>query len=215
MVEVPVGFKWFVPGLIDGSFGFGGEESAGASFLRRDGCVNQRRGPPDPRPARRLGDAGAQRDHAKGNAGGSSGEAGDPAYARVDAPADREQKAKLAALSDDVTASSTWPARRSPTSSPTAPATAPRSAGSRSSPRVRGSPPGRAGPKTSTRSTPSPSAAPTIFAEVQAAARDVVSAALGSSSSDERPTSALGLLDVAGRRMDRADHRPRRPRSAR
>ncbi len=39
MVEVPVGFKWFVPGLIDGSFGFGGEESAGASFLRRDGSV--------------------------------------------------------------------------------------------------------------------------------------------------------------------------------
>ena len=37
LVEVPVGFKWFVPGLIDGSFGFGGEESAGASFLRRDG----------------------------------------------------------------------------------------------------------------------------------------------------------------------------------
>src|SRR5262249_770874 len=39
MVEVPVGFKWFVPGLIDGSFGFGGEESAGASFLRRDGAT--------------------------------------------------------------------------------------------------------------------------------------------------------------------------------
>ena len=39
MVEVPVGFKWFVPGLIDGSFGFGGEESAGASFLRTDGSV--------------------------------------------------------------------------------------------------------------------------------------------------------------------------------
>src|SRR3954470_8564351 len=39
MVEFPVGFKWFVPGLIDGSFGFGGEESAGASFLRRDGSV--------------------------------------------------------------------------------------------------------------------------------------------------------------------------------
>src|SRR3954451_1590808 len=38
-VEVPVGFKWFVPGLIDGSFGFGGEESAGASFLRRDGSA--------------------------------------------------------------------------------------------------------------------------------------------------------------------------------
>src|SRR4051812_49375427 len=39
LVEVPVGFKWFVPGLIDGSFGFGGEESAGASFLRTDGSV--------------------------------------------------------------------------------------------------------------------------------------------------------------------------------
>src|SRR5699024_9937872 len=39
LVEVPVGFKWFVPGLIDGSVGFGGEESAGASFLRRNGQV--------------------------------------------------------------------------------------------------------------------------------------------------------------------------------
>src|SRR5690606_1466332 len=39
LVEVPVGFKWFVPGLIDGSIGFGGEESAGASFLRKRGTV--------------------------------------------------------------------------------------------------------------------------------------------------------------------------------
>src|SRR2546421_6445106 len=39
LLEVPVGFKWFVPGLRDGSLGFGGEESAGASFLRRDGSV--------------------------------------------------------------------------------------------------------------------------------------------------------------------------------
>ena len=39
LIEVPVGFKWFVPGLLDGSVGFGGEESAGASFLRRDGGV--------------------------------------------------------------------------------------------------------------------------------------------------------------------------------
>ena len=39
LVEVPVGFKWFVPGLLDGSFGFGGEESAGASFLRMDGTA--------------------------------------------------------------------------------------------------------------------------------------------------------------------------------
>ena len=39
LVEVPVGFKWFVPGLLDGTIGFGGEESAGASFLRRDGTA--------------------------------------------------------------------------------------------------------------------------------------------------------------------------------
>ncbi|NEB06749.1 phosphoglucomutase, alpha-D-glucose phosphate-specific, partial [Streptomyces sp. SID13726] len=39
LVEVPVGFKWFVPGLLDGTVGFGGEESAGASFLRKDGRV--------------------------------------------------------------------------------------------------------------------------------------------------------------------------------
>src|SRR5699024_3317649 len=39
LIEVPVGFKWFVPGLLSGEFGFGGEESAGASFLRRDGSV--------------------------------------------------------------------------------------------------------------------------------------------------------------------------------
>ena len=39
LVETPVGFKWFVPGLIDGSIAFGGEESAGASFLRTDGTV--------------------------------------------------------------------------------------------------------------------------------------------------------------------------------
>ena len=42
LVEVPVGFKWFAPGLLDGSLGFAGEESAGASFLRRDGTVWQR-----------------------------------------------------------------------------------------------------------------------------------------------------------------------------
>lgn len=39
LIEVPVGFKWFVDGLIEGGIGFGGEESAGASFLRRDGSV--------------------------------------------------------------------------------------------------------------------------------------------------------------------------------
>ncbi|MCD4533324.1 phosphoglucomutase (alpha-D-glucose-1,6-bisphosphate-dependent) [Nocardioides sp. cx-169] len=105
MVEVPVGFKWFVPGLIDGSFGFGGEESAGASFLRTDGStwttdkdgiilallaseILARTGRS---PSEHYADLVAQH--------------GDPAYARIDAPADRAQKAKLAALSpDDVTA---------------------------------------------------------------------------------------------------------------
>ena len=54
LVEVPVGFKWFVPGLLDGSLGFGGEESAGASFLRRDGTrVDHRQGRHPPRAAGR------------------------------------------------------------------------------------------------------------------------------------------------------------------
>jgi phosphoglucomutase len=105
MVEVPVGFKWFVPGLIDGSFGFGGEESAGASFLRRDGKVwttdkdglildllaSEILAVTGKTPSELYAELVARH--------------GDPAYARVDAPADREQKAKLAALSpDDVTA---------------------------------------------------------------------------------------------------------------
>ena len=53
LVEVPVGFKWFVDGLVDGSIGFGGEESAGASFLRRDGTrLDDRQGRDHRRPAR-------------------------------------------------------------------------------------------------------------------------------------------------------------------
>ncbi len=105
VVEVPVGFKWFVPGLLDGSFGFGGEESAGASFLRRDGSVwttdkdgillcllaSEILAVTGSTPSQRYDDLVARY--------------GDPAYARVDAPADRAQKAKLAALSPaDVTA---------------------------------------------------------------------------------------------------------------
>jgi phosphoglucomutase len=107
LVEVPVGFKWFVPGLIDGSFGFGGEESAGASFLRRDGSVwttdkdgvilallaSEILATTGSSPSQRYAALVAQH--------------GEPAYARIDAPANREQKAALAALSpDDVTATS-------------------------------------------------------------------------------------------------------------
>jgi phosphoglucomutase len=99
--EVPVGFKWFVNGLIDGSYGFGGEESAGASFLRKDGTAWS-----------------TDKDgiilcllacEILAVTGRDPGEHyrelvekfGNPVYARMDAPADREQKAKLAALSPE------------------------------------------------------------------------------------------------------------------
>ena len=105
LVEVPVGFKWFVPGLLDGSVGFGGEESAGASFLCRDGSVwtTDKDGIILALLAAeiiaRTGRTPSQR-YAELVA-----EHGDPAYARVDAPADREAKARLKQLSaDDVTA---------------------------------------------------------------------------------------------------------------
>ena len=99
LIEVPVGFKWFVPGLIDGSVGFGGEESAGASFLRLDGkswstdkdglilallaaeitAVTGRT------PSQHYSDLTAK--------------FGAPAYERIDAPASSEQKSKLGKLS--------------------------------------------------------------------------------------------------------------------
>jgi len=104
LLEVPVGFKWFVPGLLDGSVGFGGEESAGASFLRFDGSVwttdkdgiilallaSEILAATGRTPGQHYGELTAAH--------------GDPAYARIDAAASREQKAKLGALSpDDVT----------------------------------------------------------------------------------------------------------------
>lgn len=105
LVEVPVGFKWFVPGLIDGSFGFGGEESAGASFLRRDGGVWTT--DKDGITAALLASeiiATTQKSPSQLYAELVERH-GDPAYARVDAPADRQQKARLGSLSaDDVTA---------------------------------------------------------------------------------------------------------------
>ncbi|OBI94777.1 phosphoglucomutase (alpha-D-glucose-1,6-bisphosphate-dependent) [Mycobacterium asiaticum] len=99
LVEVPVGFKWFVDGLIGGSIGFGGEESAGASFLRRDGSVwttdkdgiilallaSEILAVTGRTPSQRYAELAA--------------EYGAPVYARVDAPADREQKARLSRLS--------------------------------------------------------------------------------------------------------------------
>jgi phosphoglucomutase len=102
LVEVPVGFKWFVPGLLDGSIGFGGEESAGASFLRRDGTVwttdkdgivmdllaieiRSRSGEDPGQLHREL-----------------TRELGAPVYARVDAPATPAEKAILKKLSPEA-----------------------------------------------------------------------------------------------------------------
>jgi len=101
LVEVPVGFKWFVPGLLDGSVAFGGEESAGASFLRRDGRVwtTDKDGI--------ILDLLASEIIAVSGSTPSvryrsiADRLGDPAYARIDAPASREQKAVLAKLSPE------------------------------------------------------------------------------------------------------------------
>jgi phosphoglucomutase len=105
LIEVPVGFKWFVPGLLDGSVGFGGEESAGASFLRRDGSVwttdkdgmllcllaSEIIATTGRTPSEHYADLTAT--------------FGSPAYARIDAAATRQEKAILGKLSpEQVTA---------------------------------------------------------------------------------------------------------------
>jgi len=102
LCEVPVGFKWFVGGLIDGSYGFGGEESAGASFLRRNGTVwtTDKDGIIMDLLAAEI-TATTQRDpgeHYKE----LQNQFGDPVYERIDAPASREQKAVLGKLTSDM-----------------------------------------------------------------------------------------------------------------
>ena len=105
LVEVPVGFKWFVPGLMDGSVGFGGEESAGASFLRHDGTVwsTDKDGLiMDLLAAEIIAVAGKTPSQRYAELADKFGA---PAYARTDADADREQKAILKKLSpEQVTA---------------------------------------------------------------------------------------------------------------
>lgn len=103
--EAPVGFKWFAPGLFDGALCFGGEESAGASFLRRDGTVwtTDKDGP-------LLCLLAAEITAVTGKEPGEhfaeiAAEFGTPSYTRIDSPATPEQKAKLSALApDDVSA---------------------------------------------------------------------------------------------------------------
>lgn len=99
LVEVPVGFKWFVPGLSDGSLGFGGEESAGAAFLRRDGStwVTDKDGIiMDLLAAEMMATTG--RDPAELYRQ-LTATLGDPVYERIDAPATRAQKTLLQKLS--------------------------------------------------------------------------------------------------------------------
>jgi phosphoglucomutase len=99
LIEVPVGFKWFVPGLLDGSVAFGGEESAGASFL----CRNGRPWTTD-KDGIILNLLASEIAALTGSSPSAlyrsiAGRLGDPSYARIDAPASREQKAVLAKLS--------------------------------------------------------------------------------------------------------------------
>lgn len=99
LLEVPVGFKYFVPGLLDGSVGFGGEESAGAAFLRHDGGVWT-----TDKDGIQLALLAAEIQAVTGQSAsqlytGLTEQYGAPAYARVDAPASREEKARLSKLS--------------------------------------------------------------------------------------------------------------------
>ena len=99
LVEVPVGFKWFVPGLIDGSVGFGGEESAGASFLRLDGKSFS-----TDKDGLILALLAAEITAVTGKTPSQhyadlTDRFGAPAYERIDAPANGEQKSKLGKLS--------------------------------------------------------------------------------------------------------------------
>jgi len=112
LLEVPVGFKWFVPGLLDGSVAFGGEESAGASFLQRDGSVwttdkdgiilcllaSEITAVTGASPSAHYRELTATH--------------GDPAYARIDSPATREQKRVLGKLSPEQVAAETLAGER-------------------------------------------------------------------------------------------------------
>jgi phosphoglucomutase len=106
LCEVPVGFKWFAPGLFDGSICFGGEESAGASFLRRDGTVWS-----TDKDGLIMDLLAAEITAVTGKDPGEhyrdlTAEFGTPEYTRLDAPATPEQKRRLAELSpEDVKAS--------------------------------------------------------------------------------------------------------------
>ncbi len=107
LLEVPVGFKWFVDGLLDGSIGFGGEESAGASFLRRDGSVwtTDKDGIV---PCLLAAEIAARTGREPGATYADlTARFGSPAYRRIDAPATPAQKAALGRLAPEQVATST------------------------------------------------------------------------------------------------------------
>jgi len=107
LCEVPVGFKWFVPGLFDGSFCFGGEESAGASFLRQDGTVwaTDKDGPIMDLLAAEI-TARTEKDPGQ-HYHDLTAEFGTPYYTRIDASATPEQKARLEKLSPEAVKAAT------------------------------------------------------------------------------------------------------------
>ena len=107
LLEVPVGFKWFVPGLADGSLAFGGEESAGASFLRMDGTTWT-----TDKDGLIMGLLAAEMRARTGRDPGElyadlTAELGAPSYVRIDRPATREEKAALKKLSPDAVKATT------------------------------------------------------------------------------------------------------------
>ncbi len=106
LAEVPVGFKWFVAGLVDGSYGFGGEESAGASFLRRNGTVwtTDKDGIIMNLLAAEI-TAKTERDPGE-HYGTLENQHGSPVYERMDAPANASQKAILKDLSPELVTAS-------------------------------------------------------------------------------------------------------------
>jgi phosphoglucomutase len=116
LCEVPVGFKWFVRGLVDGSFRFGGEESAGASFLRHDGTAWA-----TDKDGLIMVLLAAETTARTGKDPGEhyrelTREFGVPYYTRIDAPATAEQKAKLQKLSPERSRNRTWRASPLPRS---------------------------------------------------------------------------------------------------
>jgi phosphoglucomutase len=153
LVEVPVGFKWFVEGLLDGSLAFGGEESAGASFVRKDGSPWS-----TDKDGILLALLAAEITAVTGRNPGQlyrelEERHGSPVYRRADAPATRAQKAVLKALSPEDVKGIRWPGPPSWPASPGLPGTTPSWGGSRWSPPTAGLPPAPPAPRTSTRST--------------------------------------------------------------